>query len=321
MPGRVPKELEKQMLTFIKEDPPYGPERTGAERTSVGGSVGHTGIYNILEKKGLTTAKARLEWVGKVSGEITTQDERTRDKEKAKKNHVEANYAGQLIGQDTFYIGCLKGIGRIYHQVAGDCFSSFGAANVHDDKPTKVSPDVVENHLAKKVAPVKIERILTDCGTESTTWHEEARPTHEVEKTCNRRGIKHTTTKVKHPWTNGYRERFNKTLVDEFYTVAFRKKRYERIEQLQIDLDNVMDYSNYRRMHLGYKLKQNGFRKPAEAHFAKNVALNKKSASVKVLELIRGEKGVQENLPLAYDSVETENKKKEVPECQLVTTS
>jgi len=82
-----------------------------------------------------------------------------------------------------------------------------------------------------------------------------------------------------------------------------------------------MDYSNYRRMHLGYKLKQNGFRKPAEAHFAKNVALNKKSASVKVLELIRGEKGVQENLPLAYDSVETENKKKEVPECQLVTTS
>jgi len=160
MPGRVPKELEEQMLTFIKEDPPYGPERTGAERTSVGSSVGHTGIYNILEKKGLTTAKARLEWVGKVSGEITTQDERTRDKEKAKKNHVEANYAGQLTGQDTFYIGCLKGIGRIDHQVTGDCFSSFGAANVDDNKATRVSTDVVENHLAKKVTPVEIERSL-----------------------------------------------------------------------------------------------------------------------------------------------------------------
>jgi len=63
--------------------------------------------------------------------------------------------------------------------------------------------------------------ILTDCGTESTTWHEEAIPTHEVEKTCNRLGIKHTTTKVKHPWTNGYGERLNKTLLDEFYAVAF----------------------------------------------------------------------------------------------------
>jgi len=221
MPGRVPKELEEQMLTFIKEDPPYGPERTGAERTSVGSSVGHTSIEGILERRCLTTAKAHLEWVGRVSGEITTQDERTREKEKAKKNHVEANYAGQLIGQDTFYIGCLEGRGRIDHHVAGDCFSSFGAANVHDDKPTKVSPDVVENHLAKKVAPVKIERILTDSGTEYSTWHEEARPTHEVEKTRDRLGIKHTTTKVKHPWTNGYGERFNKTPVDKFYSVAF----------------------------------------------------------------------------------------------------
>jgi len=74
-----------------------------------------------------------------------------------------------LIGQDTFYIRCLKRIGRIDHEVAGDCFSSVGAANVHDNKTTKISPDVLENHLAKKVAPEKRERILTDCGTESAS--------------------------------------------------------------------------------------------------------------------------------------------------------
>jgi transposase InsO family protein len=117
-----------------------------------------------------------------------------------------------LIGRGAFYIGCLKGIGRIYHQVAGDCSSSFGAAKVYDNKTTKVSTDFVENHLAKNFAPVKIERILTDCGTEYTPWHEEAIPNHEFEKTCNRLGTKDTTTKVKHPWTNGYVERFNKTL-------------------------------------------------------------------------------------------------------------
>ena len=91
-----------------------------------------------------------------------------------------------------------------------------------------------------KVASVKIERILADCGTEYPTWHEEARPTHEVEKTCNRLGIKHITTKVKHLWTNGYGERLSKSLLDEFYAVAFRKKRYSYIEELQIDLDNFM---------------------------------------------------------------------------------
>jgi len=92
MPGSVPKELEEQMLSFIKEYPDYGPERTEAERTSIGSSVGHPGIEGILERRCLTTAKARVEWVGKVSGEIITQDERTREKEKATNNHVEANY-------------------------------------------------------------------------------------------------------------------------------------------------------------------------------------------------------------------------------------
>jgi len=85
------------------------------------------------------------------------------------------------------------------------------------------------------------ERILTDCGTESTPWHEEAIPTHEVEKTCNRLWIKHATTKVKHPWTNGYGERLNKTPLDEFYAVAFRKKQYKSIEERQIDPDSFYE--------------------------------------------------------------------------------
>jgi len=84
MLGRAPKE--------IKEYPTYGPERREAELTSVGISVGRTGIYNILKKRCLTTAKALLEWVRKLSGEIITQDEIIRDKEKATKNYVEATY-------------------------------------------------------------------------------------------------------------------------------------------------------------------------------------------------------------------------------------
>jgi hypothetical protein len=91
--------------------------------------------------------------------------------------------------------------------VTYNCSCSFGAAKVCDNKTTKISTNVVENHLVKEVTPVKIERILTDCGTEYVTWHEEAIPAHEGEKTCNRLRIKHTTTKVKHPWTNGYGER------------------------------------------------------------------------------------------------------------------
>jgi len=103
-----------------------------------------------------------------------------------------------LVGVDTFYIGCLKGIGRIYHQVAWDYFSSFSAAKIYTNKTVGSSKDFVKNHLTKKFTPIKIERILTDCGTEYTTWYKESIPNHKFEKTCNEIGIKHTTTRVKY---------------------------------------------------------------------------------------------------------------------------
>jgi hypothetical protein len=61
-----------------------------------------------------------------------------------------------------------------------------------------------------------------------------------------------------------------------FTPLLLVKKRYESIEALQIDMDNFMDYYNYRRTHQGYKLKENGFRIPAEAHLQKkNLTLQK----------------------------------------------
>jgi len=321
MPNCVSKETEAEILRFCFQYPTYGPERIEGELKSAGISIGHTGIYNVLKKKGINTAKSRLEWVRRLSGGVVTADEITRDKEKAKTNHIEANYPGELVSQDTFYIGCLKGIGRIYHQVACDCFSSFGAAKVYNNRTTDASTDFVEN-LIKKFAPVKIERILTDCGAEYTTWHQEAISNHKFEKTCKRHGIKHTTTKVKHPWTNGYVERLNKTLLDEFYSVVFRKKRYESIDQLQVDLDNFMDYYNYRRTHQGYKLKKKGYRIPAEAHLSRDLTEHKESSKVKISESIRGEKeAIEKSLIFAYGSDKINGVKEEVLECSLVTTS
>jgi len=187
MPNRVPEEIEEQILNFVQVSPSRGPERIEGELKSAGIFVGHTGIYNVLKKRGLNRAGSRLEWVRRLSGEVVTQDEMTRDKKKAKTNHVQANYPGELIGQDTFCIGCLKGIGRIYHQVGCDCFSSFGAAKIYDNKTTNASTDFVENHLTKKFDPVKIERILTDCGTEYTILSPRGNTIiWEFEKTCPR---------------------------------------------------------------------------------------------------------------------------------------
>lgn len=90
-------------------------------------------------------------------------------------------------------------------------------------------------------------RILTDRGTEYCG----AREHHEYELYLNIEDIEHTTTKARSPQTNGIYERFHHTILNEFYSVAFRKKIYNSIEELQIDLDEWLDEYNKERPHSG----------------------------------------------------------------------
>ena len=63
------------------------------------------------------------------------------------------------------------------------------------------------------------------------------------------------------PRTNGFVERFNRTVLDEFFRTAFRKKLYESVEALQNDLDKWLHHYNYERPHRGYR---NMGRRPIE---------------------------------------------------------
>jgi len=119
----------------------------------------------------------------------------------------------------------------------------------------------------------------TDRGTKYTTWQAEGRPNHEFEKTCNRLGIKYTTIKGKHPWINGCIERLDKTLLEEFYAVGFRKKRYESIEELQIDLDNVKG------------CKDECLEIPAKAHFSRTLDTNSEKWYWLIVRINQGRKG------------------------------
>lgn len=66
--------------------------------------------------------------------------------------------------------------------------------------------------------------------------------------------IKHTVTKVQHPWTNGYAERLNQTIWQEFYLCRLTRV-FNSIEELQKELDKFMAEYNFKRMYAGYKLK------------------------------------------------------------------
>ena len=94
---------------------------------------------------------------------------------------------------------------------------------------------------------VSLLRILTDRGTEYRGQREH----HEYQLYLAAENDDHSRTKTKHPQTNGICERFHKTIQDEFYSVAFRKKLYPSLEQLQADLDSWLQEYNEHRPHSG----------------------------------------------------------------------
>ena len=94
---------------------------------------------------------------------------------------------------------------------------------------------------------IPLLRILTDRGTEYCGNREH----HEYQLYLAVENIDHTKTRARRPQTNGICERFHKTIMQEFYQVAFRKKTYKSIEELQTDLDQWMKYYNEERPHSG----------------------------------------------------------------------
>ena len=90
-------------------------------------------------------------------------------------------------------------------------------------------------------------RLLTDRGTEYC-----GRPdTHDFQLYLALNDIEHTKTKVRHPQTNGICERLHKTILQAFYQVAFRKKIYRSLGEIQADLDNWISYCKVERTHQG----------------------------------------------------------------------
>ena len=183
---------------------------------------------------------------------IFAKEEKSAEKAKEEKQaagEIETEHPGYLIAQDTFYVGNMKGVGRIYQQTVIDTYSKVAFAKLYDRKNALLAADMLNDRVIpffdSKEIPVL--RVLTDRGSEYCGNREH----HEYELYLDLEDIDHTKTKAKSPQTNGICERFHKTILSEFYQIAFRKKIYESIEMLQNNLDEWLREYNESRPHSG----------------------------------------------------------------------
>ncbi len=252
MPNQTPLELETAILDFIARFPAYGPQRVADELTQAGIFVKRSAVYNVLKRRDLNTRKKRMEYVRIKNGVAATASDLDRDREQAKHRSLNTRYPGHIVEMDTFYVGTLKGVGRIYQFTAIDTFSSYAWAGLYTDKSAISSCDFL-THVQENRREITLHAVLTDNGKEFTTHWESKN--HDFERLLKKFVIQHRLTKVRHPWTNGACERLNRTILEEFHQVAFRSKIYSSGEELNQDLQGFLAFYNTRRTHHGKRNK------------------------------------------------------------------
>jgi transposase InsO family protein len=254
--NRVSEQVEHAVVEMAFEEPAYGQKRVSDELRQRGVFISPAGVRCVWLRHDLQTFKKRLkaleEHVAKSGAVLTESQLRAMEKAKEEKiawGEIETEHVGYLGGQDTFYVGTLKGVGRIYQQTFIDTYSAVGFAKLYTSKTPINSADLLNDRVVPffdKYA-IPLLRLLTDRGTEFCGKPD----THDYELFLAINDIDHSKTKVKNPQSNGICERFHKTILDEFYSIAFRKKIYLTLEELQEDLDTWLLKYNNRRPHQG----------------------------------------------------------------------
>ena len=254
--NRVDEQTEAAVVAHALEQPAHGQARTSNELRKQGVFVSGSGVRSIWLRHQLENFKLRLkaleakvaeEGIILTEAQVVALEKKKHDDEAC--GEIETAHPGYLGSQDTFYVGTLKGVGRVYQQTFVDTYCKVAFAKLYKTKTPITAADLLNDQVLPlfEEQALPMLRILTDRGTEYCGKVEQ----HDYQLYLAMNDIEHTKTKARSPQTNGICERFHKTILQEFYQVTFRKKVYADIDALQKDLDEWLHYYNNESTHQG----------------------------------------------------------------------
>ena len=254
--NRADEATERAVVEYAVEFSAHGQHRTSNELRKKGVFISGSGVRSIWQRHDLENFRKRLkaltekvarEGIVLTDAQIAALEKKVHDDEAC--GEIETAHPGYLGSQDTFYVGNLKGVGRIYQQTFVDTYSKMAHCKLYTSKTPITAADLLNDRVLPfyEAQGLPMLRILTDRGTEYCGKVEQ----HDYQLYLAINDIDHTKTKAMSPQTNGICERFHKTILQEFYQVTFRKKLYADLESLQMDLDNWLWHYNNERTHQG----------------------------------------------------------------------
>jgi transposase InsO family protein len=245
-PSAVPVQTERRVIAFALAWPTCGPQWFSDQLAREGLAIAPVTVWRVLRRHRLGTRRARLavleQYSAQTAGLLTERTAR-------RHRHVEAAQPGELLSLDTFYVGKLKGVGKVWQITGCDVASSFGWARLVIGEVTAAA---VVGFLREVIRPAcrqagwRLQRVLTDNG-------KEFKGAFAVD--CARLSIRVTRTRPRHAWTNGFVERLQKTILHEHWRIAFRRHYFTSRRSLQGSLDRFLQFYNHERPHRGYRLR------------------------------------------------------------------
>jgi transposase InsO family protein len=254
-PNRVSAAIEAAVLDHALAYPCHGPLRVAQQLMLQGIQVSSGGVRGVWQRHGLLTKHQRLLRLEQATAErkLTLSDEQIRLLERFspefRERHIEAPRTGSLVAVDTFFVGTLKGVGKVYLQTAIDCHSRFAWARLYPNKLPVTAVQLLNNDVLPtfEAHGASIDAVLSDNGREFCGREDQ----HPYELFLQLEGIEHRRTQVKRPQTNGIVERLHRTLLDEHFRVEGRRTWFETIEEMQVSLDGYLEAYNTNRPHQG----------------------------------------------------------------------
>jgi transposase InsO family protein len=254
-PNRVSAAIETAILEHALAQPCHGPMRVAQELALRAIQVSSGGVRGVWQRHGLLTRHERLLRLEKATAErkLSLSDEQIRLLERFspefRERHIEAPHTGALVAVDTFFVGTLKGVGKVYLQTAIDCHSRHAWARLYPNKLPVTAVQLMNNDVLPtfEAHGAAIDAVLSDNGREFCGREDR----HPYELFLQLEGIEHRKTRVKRPQSNGIVERLHRTLLDEHFRVEGRRTWFETIEEMQVSLDRYLETYNAKRPHQG----------------------------------------------------------------------
>jgi transposase InsO family protein len=254
-PNRVSEETEKAILDYSLLNPTHGCLRVAQQLNLQNVHVSSGGVRGVWHRHKLTSKHQRLlrleQHHRETNIELSEQHIRLLERfsPEFRERHIQADFTGDLVAMDTFMVGTLKGIGRVYLQTVIDCHSRFAWGRLYTSKVPVTAVQTLNNDVLPffEEHNIKVKTVLTDNGREYCGREDQ----HPFELFLQLEDIEHRTTKVRRPQSNGFVERLHRTLLDEHFRITGRTIFYESLDEMQSDLEDYLKKYNYERTHQG----------------------------------------------------------------------